>query len=909
MMDFGFRFSDFGLPRAFAILLALLFTADAASAQPVTDEARRLGYAHRADTTWFVFDAPAYGVAPQRVVVTGAFRGWNQDMNDPAWQFRPVSSLEGVWVLPVPNAGYDRIAPSAPFKFRVDDGRWLDPLAGADQEGGNLIFLQGIQPPGLRAELRGETAVWASLTGTERPLDASAYRIVSARGEVIPVVQVLPYDAEQMLVVPAHPLDTRRVYHLEVPDLDLSAHARFDGIFRTLYSHKPLGAEIAPDGGTTTFRLFAPRAEAIRLHLYRDRTGPAYQTADLAMDAQGVWETTLDGDLHGVYYDFTVHGGERAGEPGTYFFETHPVHITDPYARVSDDSWGRARVWRKTTPATPIAGGRPKMEDVIAYEVHVQDFADTLPVADSLTGTFTAMAMPGLANAEGEKVGFDYLVDLGINTVHLMPVQEFLHYPDTLWQRVFGDDPYAIEQGIARENYQWGYRTTHAFAIESRFRTKNAEPGAEREQFRNLVQAFHDRGIAVIVDLVPNHTGENMDGGHLLFNFNVLDKAYYHRLDDSLRHIGPFGNEVKFEERPMVQRWLIDQCRALVEEFGLDGFRIDLAGQVDEQSLIALKKALPDDLIIYGEPWIPPSDPDVTANPDWAWYKVDAPITFFQDDARNAFKGPTSNPENKATDRGYAGGDASQRPRVMLALTNGWEDEREPNRGINYLDIHDNWALADQFATTDWNGLLGVDEGPFKVAAGLLFTSLGPVVLHGGSEIMRSKGIAPLVSKVVPLPGLEGVQIAIHGKRDSYNLRRANHFLWETVGQSPASGATADFAGMHAYWKGLIALRNSDYGAVFRVGEAVPEGYYRWLLPADERLLGYVVDEKVLVLVNTAEEAASFADVELPAGNWRLVADAERVDLGGVAGSDARLRAGTHRLDLPPTSLKIWVRE
>jgi pullulanase len=97
--------------------------------------------------------------------------------------------------------------------------------------------------------------------------------------------------------------------------------------------------------------------------------------------------------------------------------------------------------------------------------------------------------------------------------VHLMPVQEYLHFPDEDWKASFKDDPYMIDQGVALENYQWGYRTTFAMAVESKYRTKGSEPGAERDEFRDLVQAFHDKGIAVIIDIVPNHTGENMDGG------------------------------------------------------------------------------------------------------------------------------------------------------------------------------------------------------------------------------------------------------------------------------------------------------------------------------------------------------------------------------------------------------------
>jgi pullulanase/glycogen debranching enzyme len=883
----------------------LLLLAMPLAAQPLPDLARQQGYVHDRDTTWFIFDAARYGLtAPTRVVVTGAFRNWDQDMNSPAWQLRPMDGT-GVWTLAVPNPQYGRIGPSTPFKFRIDDGRWLDPPAGSpNAEGGNLVFLHGVQPPRLRAELRSDDTVWATLTGENvtRPLDAAAWRLTDGQGRPIPVAHVVPNTATETLLVPAQPLDPKRVYYLELPALSLKAHVRRDPWFRTLYSDKPLGANI--DDGLTTFRLFSPRADRVRLYLYRHADDPparAFRVIDLEVDDDGVWEAFVPEDLHGVYYDFTVHG---PADPGNYFYETHPVHITDPYARVSLDSFGKARVWRRTTPATPLRNGRPKMEDVIAYEVHVQDFTDLLPVPADLRGTMPAMTMPGLRNRQGQPVGFDHLVGLGVNVVHLMPMQEYLHYPDAEWQAAFRDDPYMQAMQSHLENYDWGYRTTHAFAIESRFRRRGTEHGAERDQFRDLVQAFHDRDIAVIIDLVPNHTGENMDGRHLLFNFNVLDLPYYYRTNDALAHIGPFGNEVKFEDRPMTQRWLFDQCRALIDEFGIDGFRIDLAGQIDQQTLLALRTTLGDDVILYGEPWIPPSDPDVAAHPDWAWYKIDAPITFFQDDTRNSFKGPVSDPQDKRTDRGFAGGNSAERDRVMRGLTNRWPDETHPNLGLGYLDIHDNWALADQFATQDWDGRLGVDEGPFRIAAGLLFTSLGPVVLHGGTEFMRSKGAAPtdkFVRQTASGP------IYLKGRGDTYNIRTPNQFVWDNLGQT----RPADYRGMLAWWKGLIAFRNSTVGKVFRTPDFPPEDYYRFLTPANAYLLGYVVDERVLVLINTEEHPNTFADVVLPPGRWKQIADGQRIDhVRGVRGPYARLTGGQAlTFTLPATTMMIWVRE
>lgn len=645
----------------------------------------------------------------------------------------------------------------------------------------------------------------------------------------------------------------------------------------------------------------------MKIYLYKGREGETpFRTDEMSQDTQGVWEIEYDENLHGIYYDLTVHGST---DPGNHFYETNPVHITDPYARVSDNTWGKSRIWAKTIPASPLKNGIPNMEDVIAYEVHIQDFTGLLPLPDKHRGTFKAMTTSGLRNEQGEKIGFDYLVDLGINTVHLMPVQEYLHFPSDDWKASFEDDLYMIDQKVSEENYQWGYRTSHFFAVESNYRTKGEEPGKERDEFRDLVQAFHDKDIAVIIDIVPNHTAENMQGEGWFFNFNALDQQYYYRTRD-FNHIGEYGNEVKTENRPMTQKWLIDQCTQFIEEFGIDGFRIDLAGQIDQQTLKALKSALGEGVIIYGEAWIGSNDVNFEANPDWDWYKEDSPITFFQDESRNAFKGPVFELNDKKKDRGWAGGKFDERDNVTKGLSAKFADDVTPLSGINYLDIHDNFALADQFATGDFDGRFAVDQDQYKIAVTLLYTSLGPIVTHGGSEIMRSKAAAPLTEVVKETKA--GFKTYMHGKRDTYNHRMANEFLWENVGAEPTNKNSNDYKNMYAFWKGMNEFRLSKYGQVFRIAEAVTDDYYKWILPQDESLLGYIVDNQVLVLLNAGNKPFEFKNIEIPSGSWRLIANNEIINLKGVEDDKAPMKLKGDQsagVTIEPLGLRIWVRD
>lgn len=861
------------------------------------------GYVHENEISTFIFDPEIYGVDPEKVVLTGSFRNWDQDMNNTEWLMEKENDI---WILKIPNDGFKKIRPNTEFKYRINDGTWLRPPANAKNEkGGNLVFMKDHMVAEIKAELRSPTAVWAKITG-KRLLDKSAYKLTDAEGNEIPIASVLPNTAEETLITPAKPLNIKRVYFLEIPSLNIKSFCAYDGWFRQLYSDKALGANV--DGNSTSIRVFAPRASLVKVYLYKGKDDEiAYLSKDMVEDNSGVWEITFDKNLKGVYYDFTVHG---FSDPGNHFFETNPVHITDPYTRVSDNSWGKARIWDKTIPATPLKNGIPKMEDVIAYEVHVQDFTGQLPIAEQYKGTFKGMITPGLKNDKGEKIGFDYLVDLGINVVHLMPVQEYLHFPDDDWKASFKDDQYMIEQGVSEENYQWGYRTSHFFAVESKYRTKGEEPGAERDEFRDLVQAFHDKDIAVIIDIVPNHTAENMDGSELYFNFNVLDKQYYYRTRD-FEHIGEYGNEVKTENRPMVQRWLIDQCKSFIGEFGIDGFRIDLAGQIDKQTLKAIKAALGPEIIVYGEPWIGSNDPEYESNPDWDWYKADSPITFFQDDSRNAFKGPVFELNNKRKDRGWPGGKFEERENVMKGLSNTFPDDKTPLSGINYLDIHDNFALADQFGTRDFDGRYAVDQDLYKIAVTLLYTSLGPIVTHGGSEIMRSKASAPL--KEVVKETNAGFKIYMHGKRDTYNHRTANEFIWENVGAVPDEENSNDYKNMHAFWQGMNAFRLSEYGKVFRLSEPVPEGYFQWIIPGKKSLLGYIVDEKVFVLLNAGASEAEFKAVHLPEGKWKLIANNQEVNhIKGVKDRKnmLRLKGGKPtNIIMDAESLKIWLKE
>jgi len=873
-----------------------------------SDAEKLQGYKQENGMVTFIFEEKLYAVSPEKVVIEGSFREWNHEMDNRQWWLKKEEKQATVWVLKITQS----INPGSQFKFRIDEGEWMSPPSGAPNvRGGNLIYGYDSISISMKSEIVNEHDIRVFITGNETSisLDPSDYRLFKADGIEIPVNKIFYIRPGEIQIYPGVKVDRHRVYYLQDKKRDLHSLVSYNGWFRHSYSEKKLGAFYDPKINKTLFRLFAPRATLVKLYLYKNPENKYYASHVLKVDYNGVWEISLSGNLEGHFYDYTVHGHD---DPGNNFYETNPVHISDPYGQVSVDSFGPCRIWPEMPPPRPVKGGRPTMEDVIAYEVHVQDFTFGLPIDEKKRGTFNGFIEKGLTNSIGEKIGFDHILDLGINVVHLQPVQEYLHFPAEDWRETFFKDPYMIEQGISEENYQWGYRTTHFMAIESRYREKGADWGTQNQNFRDLVETFHDLGIAVIVDIVFNHTGERMDGRMDYFNFSVIDKPYYYRTDEALEYIGDYGTEIKSEERPMVQRWLIDQCKNLVNQYGIDGFRIDLAGLTDKQTLKTLRQELGPDIIIYGEPWIGSSDPNYEENPDWDWYKHDAPITFFQDDARNAFKGSPFTLEDKFRDRGYAGGNGD-RANVKLALSAGFPEDRSPTAGINYLDIHDNWALADRFASENWDGRLGVDENRVKIAAALLFTSLGPVVIHGGTEFLRSKGHAPL--KEIKKK-FQGGSLPFHGKNDTYNLAKANEFIWENKGKSIGDdndNIKCNYKNMYEYWRGLVSLRKSETGKVFRLAEKTPDHYYKWFDPKNTKLLGYLVADKILVVMNTDTTGDSINNVVLPEGSqWHLIANIDEVNLKqGIAWDPDRILDGgkSYNLALPAVSLKIWIRK
>jgi pullulanase len=608
------------------------------SVQFVFDPARHTGFDPTAETLHLACDLNDWTAA-----------------GDSRWAFS-LQSLGGVevWTLSVDAAPF-LATEFVRFKFVTSRQRWLPVPADApnlerDAQGNTNLVLHG-ERSGLH-RLALELA---------EPADLSATHAVNWVGE--------------------------RHAGAAVP-------LRFGTFFHELHTDLPLGA--LPGRGGTVFRLFAPRARAVELAIC---AAPAEQDrphryalarrADAA-GGQGVWEITLEGDLHGWCYWYHVDG------PRDAFGHFDPrQRVLDPYALAALGRAGpglvldRARLPR----AERVPGYRtPAWQDLVIVEGHVRDLIARAP----------------LALSEAERLGFAGLTrwvehpryplaPLGVNAVELQPLQEF--------------------DNAARADYHWGYMPVNWFAPASAYATQ-PEAASGIAELQALVTALHRRGQAVIVDVVYNHYGEP---NHLLF----IDKLYYFELggDGVLANWSGCGNDYR-ATAAMAKRLIIDSCAHWLELFGVDGFRFDLADLIGAPVLreieTALKRVKPD-VILIAEPW--------SFRGHIAGELTDTGWASWNDGYRNFL-------------RDYVRGGGARETCEYFIKGSPWFYAKWPAQTVNYVESHDDRTWMDIITENpDGSGQAPTphDRKRTHLMVAFLTMSVGIPMFSAGQDFMRSK--------------------------------------------------------------------------------------------------------------------------------------------------------------------------
>ncbi len=577
--------------------------------------------------------------------------------------------------------------------------------------------------------------------------------------------------------------------------------------------YSPLEMGLSGDKARPVFRLFAPYAVKAAVLVYDSAAG---EPAAYALERRpgGVWEKRFDAPLEGKFYRIRTEQNGRTYEG------------LDPYARSVTGEGGKALVLRDETPIAP--GPVFGLAEAVVYEVHLRDLT-----SDEFSGVRNKRGYLGAAETGTRHPKFpdvatalDHIAELGVNTVHILPFQDFENR----------DDP-AV--------YNWGYMPVNFNSPEGSYASSPSDGSRVREA-KLMIDAFHRKGLKVILDVVYNHTAETRA---TTYNFNAAALDYYYRVnpDGTYSNGSGCGNELR-TEAPMARKFLLDSLLYWVREYKVDGFRFDLMGLIDEAAAAEIMKALKaekPDIFVYGEPWKAGASPVKGVQKG---SQRGLGFAVFNDGFRDSVKGSVFS----LADLGYVQA-ARSRDGVMRGIRGAVDDFTDgPLETMNYVSCHDNHTLWDRIDLSAKEATHKEKVAMDKLANALVLTSQGIPFLHAGEEFLRTK----------------------KGEENSYNLPdEINRLDWTRKKENFA---------VYAFYRDLIALRKAHPAFRMKTAAEVRDNlkFYEELgLKVEPPAIAYqlygdrVGDAwpRILVLVNPEKTARKFA---LPPGNWLRAFDA-----------------------------------
>ncbi len=580
---------------------------------------------------------------------------------------------------------------------------------------------------------------------------------------------------------------------------------------------QPLGAIYTPQA--TTFRVFAPTATELKLHLYQAPSGGSAEIVSMSRNGDGSWQTIVKGDCLGRYYTLTANGKDPGFQPNR--------ELIDPYARAVTAYNGRAIVVNDTTPIAARPTFPPAQ--AIIYEMHLRDFTIDPDSGIQQRGKYLGLTETGthLHDRPDISTGLDHLTELGVNAVQIMPISEF-------------------HSDESNDQYGWGYDSVHFNTPDGWYATERFDARRITE-VKRMVDALHRRGIRVILDVVYNHTMEALN--QRVYSFEGLVPGYYYRrkTDGSYWNGSGVGNEFR-SEAPMARRFIIDSVKYWVTEYQVDGFRFDLMGLIDLPTMAQLTeelRAIDSQLLIYGEPWSAGDTPIEITNKG---KQRERGFAVFNDNFRDAIKGGVFKPR----ERGFvqAGINIEEVKKGIKGSINDFT--ASPLETINYVECHDNHTFWDRLiaSTFDDSTINDADRRAMdKLGAAIIFTSQGIPFLQSGQELLRSKG----------------------GDENSYNKPDAvNMIRWQQKVTN---------YDLFLYYRGLIALRKAHpllRLATAREIEAAIQFLDQSAIPANtiaytlKDVTGKDSWQNALIVLNANNQSVK---IPLPNGHWQVYVD------------------------------------
>ena len=575
------------------------------------------------------------------------------------------------------------------------------------------------------------------------------------------------------------------------------------------YSGDDLGATYAD--GNVDFKIWAPKASSVIVDIYADHLqADPVQSVNLSKfesdNWQGVWQVTLDApndeivDYKNYFYQYRITNDgveKRCLDPYAKSSALFTANSSGDVAEGMDDVGRGAIIDRNdlidVKPANMTAYS--KREDAIIYEVHVRDFTSD-PDLD-LT------ASKGSYDAFVENL--QKIKDLGVTHVQILPVNSYYYGDETNREM-----SYAWES--RGENYNWGYDPHGYFSVEGMYSEDPSDPVLRMNELRNLINAIHDAEMGVILDVVYNHTA-------LISILEDITPNYYYFMDANLNPKDSFGGGLMGTTHAMTKKLIVDAVAYWTSEFKVDGFRFDMMGSMDSQSVQAAydeASAINPDILFIGEGWRTFSGDDgesaEPADQDWM-DKVDF-VGVFSDEIRNELK---SGFGIEGQPRFITGGPRN----VDLIFNNiiakpGNITEDDPGDVVQYIAAHDNMTLHDVVAySANLNPEIPAEEDEIhqriRLGNTLILTSQGIAFLHAGQEMGRTKQF-----KSSPLPDYDDNKITstpvgdfVHDSFDSSD--QINMLDWSMRDTEPGRIT-------YEMTRGLIAIRKST--DAFRLGSA-----------------------------------------------------------------------------------------
>ena len=520
-----------------------------------------------------------------------------------------------------------------------------------------------------------------------------------------------------------------------------------------------LGALYEKEG--TLLRVWTPTAKSVEVWIYADDSfkGPSTKI-EMVQKPKGIFEAYLPGDQHGTIYVYKI-----------LFLNNRESISVDPYARATTVNGMKSVIadlnrtnpdgWGERLPAF----GLP--EEAIIYELHIRDFSISETSGIVNKGKFLGLTEKNTQNASGRKTGLDYLIDLGITHIQILPMFDYATVD---------------EANLTEPQYNWGYDPLNYNVPEGSYSTDPFDPFNRIFELKQMIRTLHENGLRVIMDVVYNHVYDPKDQA---LERTVPGYFYRYNADGSLANGTGVGNDTA-SERHMMRKYIIDSVKYWAKEYHLDGFRFDLMGIHDSVTMNAIREALDKidpSIIIIGEGWemSTPLPEDLKASQKNA--QAMPRIAHFNDSIRIAVKGSDFGDEK---DRGFISGKNYLEDLLLRNIKGAMHLSShssyvDPEQVIQYVEAHDNLTLYDKLLRSNPDDSEEVRIKRHTLATSIVLLSQGVPFIHGGQEFLRTKA----------------------GVANSYQSPdEINQFEWERV---------TTFQESVAYVKGLIALRKSEY--------------------------------------------------------------------------------------------------